>query len=149
MEKCNCWMPNGNKPYCNGTKEQEYCTCDGDRSKCNFYSPMVDQKVDYAYFQWQPMTVPPVKLDKSQPNILVCYQDRDYLKYKVYTFADWVDSKQSFILRNALAWCYIEEPEAAIKKQAAIEVLKRSGIMNEAGELEPMYKDILIKVEDL
>ena len=40
-EKCKCWRK-GNwfiKGYdtCLGTREQEPCTCKGDRSKCDFY----------------------------------------------------------------------------------------------------------------
>ena len=54
MEKCNCWEEKyqivgwydaqtpmlSKKPIqcCNGTKEREKCTCDGDKSKCDFYS---------------------------------------------------------------------------------------------------------------
>lgn len=53
MNKCNCWEEKyqiigwydaqtpmlSNKPIqiCNGTKECEECSCDGDESKCNFY----------------------------------------------------------------------------------------------------------------
>lgn len=46
MEKCNCWeevsamrrYPNLETiQICNGTKEREECTCDGDESECNFY----------------------------------------------------------------------------------------------------------------
>lgn len=51
MEKCSCWniksavtkWRNGTPidvetvQYCNGTKEQEACSCGGDVSKCDFY----------------------------------------------------------------------------------------------------------------
>ena len=52
MEKCKCWelQPKAtyageyygckiyrNKQICNGTREREECSCDGDESKCNFY----------------------------------------------------------------------------------------------------------------
>ena len=46
MEKCSCWeeisvmrrYPNLETiQICNGTKEREECSCDGDESKCNFY----------------------------------------------------------------------------------------------------------------
>lgn len=52
MENCKCWelQPKAtyvgeyhgckiyrNKQICNGTKEREECSCDGDESKCNFY----------------------------------------------------------------------------------------------------------------
>ena len=53
MEKCNCWEEKykivgwydfqtpvlSDKPvqYCNGIKEREECSCNGDESKCNFY----------------------------------------------------------------------------------------------------------------
>lgn len=46
MEKCSCWekisamrrYPNLETiQICNGTKDREECSCDGDESKCNFY----------------------------------------------------------------------------------------------------------------
>ena len=49
MEKCNCWELTHKREYrdgfhyvvpiqiCNGTREREECTCNGDKSKCNFY----------------------------------------------------------------------------------------------------------------
>lgn len=50
METCKCWEErqilthyNQSKPVykikqiCNGTKEQEECSCDGNLDKCNFY----------------------------------------------------------------------------------------------------------------
>lgn len=50
MERCNCWEEKEVimgyyhgypmkkvKQICNGTKEREGCSCDGDESKCNFY----------------------------------------------------------------------------------------------------------------
>lgn len=27
------------KQICNGTRERDECTCDGDKKKCNFYPP--------------------------------------------------------------------------------------------------------------
>lgn len=50
MEKCSCWEESERivgwykdqsiektKQICNGTREREECSCDGDESKCNFY----------------------------------------------------------------------------------------------------------------
>lgn len=50
MEKCSCWEESKRivgwykdqpiektKQVCNGTKEREECSCDGNESKCNFY----------------------------------------------------------------------------------------------------------------
>ena len=49
MEKCDCWELTNKRMYgdgynytvpiqrCNGTKEREECTCNGDVTKCNFY----------------------------------------------------------------------------------------------------------------
>lgn len=50
MEKCKCWEETKrivgwyrDEPMhktvqiCNGTKEREECSCNGDKSKCNFY----------------------------------------------------------------------------------------------------------------
>ena len=51
MERCNCWKTKSvvtkwrndtpidveTVQYCNGTKEQEVCSCRGDVSKCDFY----------------------------------------------------------------------------------------------------------------
>lgn len=50
MERCNCWEEKEVimgyyhgypmkkvKQICNGTKEREKCSCDGDKSKCDFY----------------------------------------------------------------------------------------------------------------
>ena len=53
MKKCKCWeikyqivgwydaetpiFSNNPIQRCNGTKEREECSCDGDESKCNFY----------------------------------------------------------------------------------------------------------------
>ena len=35
--KCSCYHENDyGKPRCWGTKEREECTCNGDRTKCNF-----------------------------------------------------------------------------------------------------------------
>ena len=34
--KCVCFIYR-NKQICNGTREREECSCDGDESKCNFY----------------------------------------------------------------------------------------------------------------
>lgn len=52
MDKCSCWEKKKVytgwygvtpiyykiKQICNGTKEQDECSCDGDVTKCNFYS---------------------------------------------------------------------------------------------------------------
>ena len=32
------------EPYCMGTRELESCNCDGDRSRCNFYRDIDDEK---------------------------------------------------------------------------------------------------------
>ena len=50
MENCKCWEEKEvivgyyhdypmkkMKQICNGTREREECSCDGDKSKCNFY----------------------------------------------------------------------------------------------------------------
>ena len=39
-ESCSCWRTAGkpSKGYCVGTKNLEYCDCQGDRSKCDFYA---------------------------------------------------------------------------------------------------------------
>lgn len=49
MEKCSCWEPTFKTEWgdgynravpiqiCNGTKEREECSCNGDPAKCNFY----------------------------------------------------------------------------------------------------------------
>lgn len=49
MEKCKCWESSFKTKYgkdfaysvpiqiCNGTKEREECSCNGDESKCKFY----------------------------------------------------------------------------------------------------------------
>ena len=56
MEKCSCWEPIYNyivendscstKTFaiCNGTKEREECTCNGDVTKCNFYAEKRKEK---------------------------------------------------------------------------------------------------------
>lgn len=36
-KKCECFVTEFGKTVCYGTKEREECTCDGDKSKCNFY----------------------------------------------------------------------------------------------------------------
>lgn len=43
MVKCDYWVENG--PYCNGTKEQEACFCNGDRRKCDFYKPVREKAI--------------------------------------------------------------------------------------------------------
>jgi hypothetical protein len=41
MEKCNCWREfDKNRAYCAGTKNLEYCTCNGDQVKCDFYEDL-------------------------------------------------------------------------------------------------------------
>lgn len=66
MIKCKCWEElvtikgwNGNKnlynykQICNGTKEREECTCDGDITKCNFYpEKRKEKKVMNAAEMW-------------------------------------------------------------------------------------------------
>lgn len=39
MERCKCWVviSNSDKAVCYGTRECEECSCNGDKSKCNFY----------------------------------------------------------------------------------------------------------------
>lgn len=36
-EKCDCFNNEFGKTICYRTKEREECSCDGDKSKCNFY----------------------------------------------------------------------------------------------------------------
>ena len=50
MNKCSCfvrefdYLHNGGFiTRCNGTKERETCSCDGDRSKCDFYPPILEK----------------------------------------------------------------------------------------------------------
>ena len=58
MDKCKCWEEfkqikgwYENKPMyiivpiCNGTKEREKCTCDGDITKCDFYPEYRNKKL--------------------------------------------------------------------------------------------------------
>ena len=35
--KCDCYHIEHGMSVCWGTKERETCTCDGDKSRCNFY----------------------------------------------------------------------------------------------------------------
>lgn len=37
-KQCSCYHIEYLKSYCYGTKEKELCSCDGDKSKCNFYN---------------------------------------------------------------------------------------------------------------
>lgn len=52
MKKCDCyiekqvirsWPISTTEPRCNGTREQDICSCGGDRTKCDFY-PEVREK---------------------------------------------------------------------------------------------------------
>lgn len=40
---CDCFHIKGGNPVCFGTKEQDVCSCNGDRTKCDFY-PDVKEK---------------------------------------------------------------------------------------------------------
>ena len=58
MDRCKCWEEfkqikgwYGNEPMyiissiCNGTKEREKCTCNGDITKCDFYPEYRNKKL--------------------------------------------------------------------------------------------------------
>lgn len=58
MKKCDCyiekqvirsWPISITEPRCNGTREQDICSCDGDRAKCNFY-PEIREKAQKNVF---------------------------------------------------------------------------------------------------
>ena len=168
-----------NFPYCNGTKEQDPCKCGGDRSKCDFYAEVRQKakaelensplpvpegtklsgfgpsKNGYRYdiFEWVAFSVDqPKALPGIEYKILFCYttpsndigmnicsigeNDAEFLKHILDT-------------DNLLYWCYIQPPKHLVDKQAAIKRLQSCGILDENGDLVEVYKDILIKVEDL
>lgn len=37
-KKCSCFKIENNKSVCQGTKEKDVCSCNGDKTKCDFYS---------------------------------------------------------------------------------------------------------------
>lgn len=43
--KCDCFREQYGKTVCYGTKEIDVCSCDGDKSKCDFY-PEVREKAN-------------------------------------------------------------------------------------------------------
>jgi hypothetical protein len=45
---CESWRRGFTGCYCNGTKEQEPCTCGGDRSKCDFYESVRKKALEDA-----------------------------------------------------------------------------------------------------
>ncbi len=66
MEKCSCWESSFKTKYedgfnytvpiqiCNGTKEREECSCNGDIKKCNFYDEKrKENKVMKTSEMWQ------------------------------------------------------------------------------------------------
>jgi hypothetical protein len=155
-------MANGHRPYCNGTREQDYCTCGGDRSKCDFYEDVrakavlaAAQKYNehpvkaFIPFQWNSMDTAPRGFNGEHPDVLVCYLDRGIPKYKTFKFLDKFNMESSFIAKHAVAWCYIEQPKNLMTKEEAIKNLKNAGIFDEAGNLKPIYESILVKVDDL
>jgi hypothetical protein len=40
VDRCSCWRTMGkpSKAYCTGTKDLDYCSCNGDRTRCDFYA---------------------------------------------------------------------------------------------------------------
>jgi len=160
MVKCDCWVENG--PYCNGTKEQDICFCNGDRRKCDFYEDVREKAVlaaaqkynetptrTFIPFQWYSMDSAPRGFDCEHPDVLVCYLDRGIPKYKTFKFLDRFNMESTFIAKHAVAWCYIEQPKNLMTKEEAIKNLQNAGIFDEAGNLKPIYESILVKVEDL
>ena len=164
MVKCDCWMANGHRPYCNGTREQDYCTCGGDRSKCDFYEDVREKAILAAVqkynessrkavipFQWKSMDeAPEFKTNQSiKSDVLVCYLDKGEPRYKTFKFTDRFNMENSFIARHAVAWCYIEQPKNFMSKEEAIKNLQNAGILDKDGNLVPIYESILVKVDDL
>lgn len=163
MKKCDCWVENGQ--YCNGTKEQELCWCNGDRKKCDFYEDVREKATleaaqDYYNkslrkaiipFQWKSMDeVPELKTNQNiKFDILVCYLDKGEPRYKTFKFTDKFNMESSFIAKHAVAWCYIEQPKNFMTKEEAIKNLQNAGILDKDGNLVPIYESILIKVDDL
>lgn len=163
--KCKYWnrATKGHDAYCRGTKDQDTCLCEGNRCNCDFYNDiriqaqaevegqveMVDTKLSYAYFNWVPMSVSPKSIDGAHPDILVCYIDSDHeVRYKAFKYKDRLNLGSAAIARDAIAWCYIRTPTEVIDKETAIKNLKLAGVLNDNGDLSPIYKSILKKVED-
>ena len=162
MVKCECWVENG--PYCNGTKEQDICSCNGDRRKCYFYEDIREKAILSAVqqkynensrkaaipFQWKSMDeAAEFKTSQSiKSDVLVCYLDKGEPRYKTFKFTDRFNMESSFIAKHAVAWCYIKQPENLISREEAIEKLQKAGILDKDGNIEPIFDGILIKVDD-
>lgn len=43
---CDCFHIEGGNPVCRGTKEKDVCSCNGDRTKCDFYPDVKEKAVE-------------------------------------------------------------------------------------------------------
>lgn len=160
MVKCDCWVENG--PYCNGTKEQETCYCNGDRRKCDFYEDVREKAVLAAAqkynetptkaiipFQWNSMDTAPMNSTDEHLHILVCYIEQGDVRYHAYECLTKNILENSFVGTHAVAWCYIKPPDRVLRKEEAIKKLRSAGVLDNDGNIVPFYEGILVKGADL
>lgn len=165
MYKCNCFRSGtedgqrGGRDFCVGTREKDWCTCNGDESKCNFYDYIRERgkrnnRVDEVIandsivpFQWNSMDVSPnVNSEVEHLDILVCYIDNGEVLYKSFKYFDKYTRDTDLIRDKAVAWCYIKQPDNALNKEEAVEKLHDLGILDQNGNIYPIYREILSRV---
>ena len=160
MAKCDCWVEKG--PYCNGTREQDICSCNGDRRKCDFYEDVREKAILAAaqkynsdpvkattHFQWNSMDTAPTDFTDEHLYILVCYIENGDARYNAYECLTKNILENSFVGKHAIAWCYIKPPDHVLKKKEAIKRLRSAGVLDKDGNIAPFYESILAKVDDL
>lgn len=91
MENCKCWelQPKAtyvgeyhgckiyrNKQICNGTREREECSCDGDESKCNFYPEKRKESKSMNTAEMFVQSQKDGKFYKCKSNYMVYQKDR-------------------------------------------------------------------------
>jgi hypothetical protein len=167
MAKCECWHDKGDHPYCSGTKELDWCSCGGDRKKCDFYEEVREKAVlekaqEYnktsmlSYFQWNSMDISPLQgIENEHPDILICYiNNAGDVCYKAFKYLDKhsvnnLTRDDCIAWEDCIAWCYIKQPDGVMSKEEATLVLQRAGILDDAGNIQPVYRNIITKVENL
>ena len=179
---CGCWIPRGydGNPHCNGTKEQEWCKCNGDPHNCDFYEEVrqraltqdkqiKNQSVNYmdsnkvikknesvngvVYepFQWVPYHIDQPKDNGSVQNFLVCIKGHSVSNGEWIIKTALFGNKFELTKREQeklLYWARVSPPKNLVDKAEAVKRLQACGILNEDGELNDAYKDILVKVEE-
>ena len=162
MVKCDKWQEidafGNSVGCCNGTKEQDPCSCNGDATKCDFYATVRQKALEQEgekvltktlnYFQWNSMDTIPTDFTDDHRYILVCYIEHGDVRYQSYESLTKNILENSFVGKHAIAWCYIKPPNRIFRKEEATKKLQSVGVLDKDGNVVPFYADVLAKLTD-